>query len=131
FGHSRHAALHDIDLHDGGDTGRSWIPGMALVMEAAKPGNAPASLGTPSPLRRAEAAPAVADPGAAYKQRLIELTADLCAARGYRRIALYGGGRHTASITREPWALRGVAVVAIIDDAPTTDTIAGVRVCTP
>jgi hypothetical protein len=131
FGHSRHAALHAVDLHDGGDTGRSWVPGMALVMEATKPGKTPASLSAPSPARPASPAPAVTDPSAGYKQRLIELTADLCAARGYRRIALYGGGKHTAPVTREPWASRGVTVAAIIDDAPQTDTLAGVRVCTP
>jgi predicted SAM-dependent methyltransferase len=131
FGHSTHPALHRIDLHDGGDTGRAWVPGMALVMEGTKAGNAPTPLQTPAPVRPAQAGEAPPDPAAGLKRRLVELTADLCAARGYRRIALYGAGQHTAPIVREPWLARGVLVVAILDDAPRVESISGVRVCTP
>lgn len=34
FGRSRHAALHGIDHHDGGETGRSWVPKVALTLES-------------------------------------------------------------------------------------------------
>jgi SAM-dependent methyltransferase len=37
FGESAHDTLRGIDRHDGGDTGRSWIPSMALVVEATRP----------------------------------------------------------------------------------------------
>ncbi len=37
FGHSDHEPLDGIDRHDGGETGRSWIPSMALVVEATRP----------------------------------------------------------------------------------------------
>jgi predicted SAM-dependent methyltransferase len=36
FGHSRHTALHGIDHHDGGETGRSWVPKVALTVESTK-----------------------------------------------------------------------------------------------
>jgi len=36
FGDSRHDALKGIEHHDGGDTGRSWIPDIALIVEATK-----------------------------------------------------------------------------------------------
>jgi SAM-dependent methyltransferase len=37
FSESDHEALRGIDRHDGGETGRSWIPSMALVAEATRP----------------------------------------------------------------------------------------------
>ncbi|TDJ58098.1 MAG: methyltransferase domain-containing protein, partial [Planctomycetota bacterium] len=37
FGHSDHEPLGGIDRYDGGETGRSWIPSMALVVEATRP----------------------------------------------------------------------------------------------
>ena len=36
FGESGHASLRGIDRHDGGHTGRSWVPRVALVVEATK-----------------------------------------------------------------------------------------------
>lgn len=63
--------------------------------------------------------------------RLIERCAAWCAREGYRRIALFGAGRHTRPITRQPWATFGVRVVAIVDDSPRTDSIGGVPVCRP
>lgn len=135
FGHSSHAALNAVDTHDGGETGRGWIPSIALVVEATRPGaGCPGVLCTASPAKVVEpAAPASpAGPSAeALKQRVIELTAETCAANGYRRIALYGAGRHTAPITHEPWAARGIAVVAILDDRPTAGDLNGVPVMTP
>ena len=37
YGESEHDALRGIDKHDGGDTGRSWIPGIVLGVEGTKP----------------------------------------------------------------------------------------------
>lgn len=34
FGQSKHAELHRIDHHDGGETGRSWVPKVALTIES-------------------------------------------------------------------------------------------------
>lgn len=36
FGASRHDSLRGIDKHDGGETGRSWIPDIALIVEGTK-----------------------------------------------------------------------------------------------
>ncbi|MCL1825335.1 MAG: methyltransferase domain-containing protein [Betaproteobacteria bacterium] len=36
FGNSRHEILRGIDKHDGGETGCSWIPHIALTVEATK-----------------------------------------------------------------------------------------------
>lgn len=37
FGHSSHKELRGIDKHDGGPTGRHWIPDGVLLVEANKP----------------------------------------------------------------------------------------------
>lgn len=37
FGQSRHTFLQGIDHHDGGEKGKSWIPGVALIVEGTKP----------------------------------------------------------------------------------------------
>lgn len=62
------------------------------------------------------------------RRRLIESIAERCAASGYRRIALYGAGRHTAPIIRQPWAWHGIAVVAVLDDHPTEESLSGVPI---
>jgi len=36
YGESRHEILRGIDKHDGGETGRSWIPHICLKAEATK-----------------------------------------------------------------------------------------------
>ena len=36
FGKSEHAALDGIDHHDGGETGRTWVPKIALTAEATR-----------------------------------------------------------------------------------------------
>lgn len=61
----------------------------------------------------------------------IRSAAARCSIAGYRRIALFGGGRHTARIVRQPWTDVDVQVVAIIDDAPKANAIRGVPVFTP
>lgn len=67
----------------------------------------------------------------ALRRRLIEQTAALCKARGYRRIALYGAGRHTLPIVRQPWQWHDVRVVAILDDNPSIESLRGVPVVRP
>ena len=36
YGESEHAALRGIDRHDGGKSGRSWIPSIVLAVEAVR-----------------------------------------------------------------------------------------------
>ena len=138
FGESSHDDLRGIDSHDGGDTGRSWVPQIALVMEGTKrrerqiqshfevPGDEPSARGDsanpPTPAHRREAH---------LQRRLIEMVAALCSAKGYRRIALFGAGKHTAAIVHQPWEGQGVRVVAVLDDSPGVEALAGVRVMKP
>mgnify|MGYP001171008972 CR=1 FL=1 len=68
---------------------------------------------------------------ASLRSRLVTRTAELCAARGWKRIALWGAGKHTEGILPGPWAAVGVQVVAVLDDAPRSDRIAGVQVMKP
>ncbi len=70
------------------------------------------------------------DPGA-LRARLVDLTARLCAARGFKRIAIFGAGRHTQSILPGPWAEAGVQVIAVLDDAPAMPILAGIPVMKP
>jgi predicted SAM-dependent methyltransferase len=37
FGQSVHSDLQQVDRHDGGDTGRHWVPQIVLTVEATKP----------------------------------------------------------------------------------------------
>ncbi len=62
---------------------------------------------------------------------LVERAAELCDARNYRHIALYGAGRHTVPIVRQPWQWHDVRVVAILDDVPRLASIRGVPVMSP
>lgn len=61
----------------------------------------------------------------------IRLAAVRCLQKGYRRIALYGAGRHSVRLVRQPWAEFDVQVVAVIDDEPRTPTLRGVPVVRP
>ncbi len=55
-----------------------------------------------------------------------------CAERGLRTIALYGGGRHTARVIRQPWSEFDVRVVCVFDDADDCATnVRGVPVFRP
>ncbi len=38
FAQSRHAVLDGLDRHDGGETGREWVPGMVLAVDAVLAG---------------------------------------------------------------------------------------------
>ncbi len=75
------------------------------------------------------------DDALALASSLRLLLADRVAAdlqqRGFSRIALYGAGRHTPAIIRQPWLARGLRVVAVLDDAPRAAHLAGVPICTP
>lgn len=78
-----------------------------------------------------DAALQAANAPASLRARLVEMTAHLCAARGHKRIALFGAGRHTAAILPGPWAAAGTTVVAVLDDAPGISNIAGIPVVKP
>lgn len=60
------------------------------------------------------------------KAALINNAALTCRVRGYRRIALYGAGRHTREMRLAPFERAGVRVVRILDDAPNGDSLLGV-----
>lgn len=153
---SSHAELRDIDHHDGGDTGRSFVPGLALVVEGSRPTSIGPAAGQLNErhLQAAEesltrmprsCAPDI-DPAtrcaiaelaalrrerAAMRARLIEAVAERCAAEGFRNIALFGAGQHTRRMIREPWASKGVRVACVFDDAPKVSEIEGVPVLCP
>jgi ubiquinone/menaquinone biosynthesis C-methylase UbiE len=78
----------------------------------------------------AEAVPS-ADDVARLKRMLVGRVAEECARRGWKRIALYGAGRHTRMYIRQPWGWHGVRVVAVVDDNPGTDRIGGIEVVRP
>jgi ubiquinone/menaquinone biosynthesis C-methylase UbiE len=139
YGHSRHDALRGIDRHDGAETGGEWLTSQALIVEATRPRGATATDGARlrdtlaaagRPPAHAIVAPSgpQADP---VKLRMIDAAAVHCAQNGWRRIALYGAGRHTPPIIRQPWKDRDVQVVAVLDDYPRTTSIRGVPVMTP
>mgnify|MGYP001794328824 CR=1 FL=1 len=65
------------------------------------------------------------------RERLLDRTAAWLASHGITRIALYPGGRHSRAILRQPWLAYGIEVVAILDDTPSRDRIAGVPVRRP
>lgn len=65
------------------------------------------------------------------KLRMIGIAAARCAQNGWRRIALYGAGRHTAPIIRQPWKDCDVQVVAVLDDDPRLAAIRGIPVIKP
>lgn len=65
------------------------------------------------------------------RERVLDRTAAWLAAKGVRRIALYGMGRHSRAIIRQPWLFHGISVVAVLDDQPTAASLVGVRVLSP
>jgi ubiquinone/menaquinone biosynthesis C-methylase UbiE len=74
---------------------------------------------------------AFADAISTMRQRLVARAATLCAERGWRRIALYGAGRHTRLFIRQPWAWNGVEVVAVVDDNAQGSRVGGLCVVHP
>ena len=71
------------------------------------------------------------EPREALRRVLLDRTAALLAAQGVSRIALFGAGRHTRPLVRQPWLTHGLRVAAIIDDRPSTPALAGIPVLTP
>jgi len=67
---------------------------------------------------------------AQLRERVLDRTGAWLSERGVRRIALYGAGKHTRAVIRQPWLLHGIDVVAIIDDDPRRESIVGVPVVT-
>ena len=65
------------------------------------------------------------------RARVIEWAARALSAEGCRRIALFGAGRHTKPIVRQPWAQHGVAVEMIFDDRPPGPRLGGIPVVDP
>lgn len=68
------------------------------------------------------------DAGDAMRQQLLGRTAAWLAARGVREIALFGAGRHTRPIVRQPWTSHGVRVSVVLDDQPRARVLGGVPV---
>jgi hypothetical protein len=65
------------------------------------------------------------------RDALVAHVAARCAELGYRRIVLFGAGRHTTPYVRHPWCDHGITVVAIADDHPTRSSLGGVAVLQP
>ncbi|MDX9911771.1 MAG: class I SAM-dependent methyltransferase [Phycisphaerales bacterium] len=65
------------------------------------------------------------------KRAMVDRLALECAARGVRRIALYGAGEHTERLGPATWARRGVEVVAVLDDQPRAASMMGVPIVRP
>lgn len=63
--------------------------------------------------------------------RLLDRVAQSLAARGIREIALFGAGRHTRPIVRQPWCAYGIRVVLILDDAPALEALGNVTISRP
>ncbi len=71
---------------------------------------------------------ALAEP---VRTALVDRAVLKCLLAGYRRIALFGAGRHTRRIGLEPWTSRGIEVVAIVDQNPSGQTMFGRPTCRP
>lgn len=52
-------------------------------------------------------------------------------AQGVTRIALFGAGRHTRPIVREPWSRYGISVALIFDDDEAVQMLGGIPVVQP
>lgn len=65
------------------------------------------------------------------RARLLRQIASGLASRGIRSIALFGAGRHTRVILRQPWNDAGIEVRLILDDTPTRQTLGGIPIIRP
>lgn len=71
-------------------------------------------------------------PFSAWQIDRLRHAARTCAEHGHRRIALYGAGRHTTRVIRQPWNEFDVQVVCVFDDsAGAPSHIRGVPVWRP
>lgn len=62
------------------------------------------------------------------RRQVLATAAESLAAQGVTRIALFGAGRHTRPIVRQPWATFGIRVELILDDQPQRQAIGGIQV---
>ncbi len=62
------------------------------------------------------------------RRRLLETTAELCAARGHRRIALCGRAGDLWPIARQPWQWHNVRVTTMLSDDAAPGSLRGVDV---
>lgn len=67
----------------------------------------------------------------AMRQQILARTAAWLAASGVTRIALFGAGRHSRPIIRQPWQAHGIRVALVLDDNPRLPTMGGVPVVRP
>lgn len=65
------------------------------------------------------------------RQRVLSRTAAWLSASGVSSIALFGAGRHSRPIIRQPWASHGIAVSVVLDDNPRLPSMGGVPVIRP
>lgn len=70
-------------------------------------------------------------PTEALRQRLLARTAAWLGAQGISTIALFGAGRHSRPIIRQPWASHGIRVALVLDDNPRLSSMGGVPVARP
>jgi len=61
--------------------------------------------------------------------RVIDQVARSLAAQGITQIALFGAGRHTRPILRQPWCVHGIRVAMILDDAPAIAGMGNIPIC--
>ncbi len=66
-----------------------------------------------------------------HRSLLIDRAALTCRALGATRVAIFGAGAHTRAIGLRPFQARGLHVVAVLDDHPSTDVLHGMRVLRP
>lgn len=62
---------------------------------------------------------------------LLDRAALQCRVLGARRIALYGAGQHTRDLGFEAFERHGLTIAGVIDDAPKSTRLKGVRVYSP
>ncbi len=67
----------------------------------------------------------------AMRQRILSRTAAWLGASGVTQIALFGAGRHSRPIIRQPWLAHGIRVALVLDDNPRLPSIGGVPVVRP
>lgn len=65
------------------------------------------------------------------RSQLLRQVALGLASQGIRSIALFGAGRHTRVILRQPWNDAGIEVKLILDDAPSRPTLGGIPIVRP
>jgi hypothetical protein len=70
-------------------------------------------------------------PAGMILERLWHQVAARCVDRGWRRIALYGGGAHTRRLLATGWPHGRVEIAAILDDAPPEPSLAGIPIARP